>query len=109
GKAPHLSRARRPFELELIADDRGRIEILFECENLDELAAGLAQMAERLRLAGQPDAELFLGLAARRLGGGLAGFDAALGQLPGAGMFVAPERAAGMDQQNLERSGRSAL
>ena len=41
--------------------------------------------------------------AQRRLGGRLAGLDHALGNHPGARILIAPERAAGLDQQDFDR------
>ena len=80
-----------------------RLDIeIFEREAIDLLAAALANAPERDQSAGRHDAELLGELASRRRLRILAGVAFTFGYCPGAIVLVAPERAAGMDQQHQQ-------
>ena len=84
------------------------IEIAFEREGFDLLAAFLADAAERDERALRLHPEFLLELAA---GAGfeiLARLDQPLGDRPGAGVALRPDRPAEMAEQDLDRAGRAA-
>src|ERR1700760_2127233 len=101
GKARALARARWPFHLELVAGERRRIEIAGEGPGMHPFAAGLLDGWQRTEIAGGHRARLFGEFADRRGEALLAGIRFALGDRPGAFIFLLPERAAGMDEEDL--------
>src|SRR6185295_19393835 len=87
GKALHAAAARRPFELEIIADDGVGIEIDLGGERLDHLAATLPDLAERYERRRQRRAELLGEFAPRHRLGLFIGAELALRDRPGANIL----------------------
>src|ERR1700740_444914 len=59
GKALEPAAARRPFDFECVADDCIDVQVELRRKGLDQLAAALADLAERLQWGGEPNAKLF--------------------------------------------------
>lgn len=104
-----LARARRPFHLEFVADQRRGIEIAFEREGVHPFAAGLLDRGQGVEIAGKRCAGL-LGEFADR-GGKLlfAGVRLALRDRPDARVLLLPERSAGMDEEHLGSGAAPAV
>src|SRR5258708_7127479 len=102
GKRFAATAARRPFDLEGVAADALGVEIAFQREGLDLLAAALPDAAEVLQLAGGRAAQLLGELAARGHRGVLSRDALALGNRPGAEVLATPERPTGMHEENEE-------
>ena len=104
GEGLQTAAARRPFDLEGIAGQAIDVEVTFQGEGLDLLAAALANFSQRVERA-RGGAAQFLGeLAPRGRLGLFAGHRLTLGNRPGAQILGAPERAPGMNEKHDEPS-----
>src|SRR4029079_6168776 len=83
---------------------RFRCAIPFERPRVDDLAALLLDVAERMEGTGRRHSVLLLELTLRRGERVFAFFRLPLGDGPGAQVLLRPERAAGMDEEHLERA-----
>ena len=103
GKARALARSGRPFHLEQIADELRGIAIAFDRPGVDDLAAGLLERAERRNSPSAVKPVSSLEFAPGRGEQILAGIGKPLRDRPGACVLLGPERAAGMDEEDLGR------
>jgi hypothetical protein len=76
---------------------------------MDDLAAGLLHRWERGERAVDGEAGLLGELAPGRGERILARLELALGDRPGAGILLGPERAAGMDEEHFRRGAALAI
>ena len=101
GDAPGMG---RPFHSEGIAADLGGVTIAFKRPGMNELAAFLGDRGELDETAFGGEAQFFVEFSFRRRERLFPGQEFALGNGPGAGILVFPERPAGMDEQKLEQA-----
>jgi hypothetical protein len=102
GKALPSTASGRPFDIEGIADQRRRVKMALSGECYDALPSSLSDLPQDLQWTNRSArAEFFGKLAPRDVLRSIRGIDFALG--PGAIILLAPERTAGMNEQNLER------
>src|SRR3954471_4891326 len=97
-----LAAARRPFHLESVAANAAHVEVELGRERGDDLSAALLDLAKRSQRHGQLKSKLLGKLPSR---GGFCVFFVgilALRDRPGAEVLVAPERPAGMNEQDLD-------
>src|SRR5258705_10175820 len=103
GELLHPAAARRPFDRERVARDRVGVEVALHRPGGHALAVALADLAELERRAVRArGAELLGELAARACQRLLVGLAESLGNAPRARVAAGEERAARMDEQDLE-------
>src|ERR671915_215143 len=99
-----------PFHREGVASDRVRVEVALRGPRGDHLAALLLHLAQLEQLAGrQRRAGLLLELPQRAGARVLAVGVLALRDRPGAGVLARPERAAGVNEQDLGLAARDPI
>src|SRR5207253_4968383 len=109
GKFLPSSASRRPLHFERVAFDARNIEIAFYCESVHQLSTALTYLAQWLQRTGEAAAQLLQKFPARDIFRVFAGLDLALRDRPRTVILVAPERAAGVHQQHLQRQTRAAV
>jgi hypothetical protein len=110
GKALQSAASGRPFDIESIADQRRRVKTALAGECDDALASSLSDLPQRLEWTNRSArAELLGKLAPRDLLWSISGIDFALRNGPGAIILLAPQRTAGMNEQNLEPASALAV
>jgi hypothetical protein len=110
GKALPSTASGRPFDIEGIAGQRRWVKMAFsgECDNaLPSPLSDLPQPPEWTNRSTR--AEFFGKLAPRDQLRSIRGIDFALRNGPGAIILLAPERTAGMNEQNLEPASALAV
>ena len=101
-KLPHLARARWPLQRERVAPDRGGVDVRLDRPDMDQLACHLPHRSERDCRSRQREPGLFEELPVRGVQKVLVRLDLSLGDRPGMGVFVRPERAARMNEEDLQ-------
>src|SRR5260221_14673839 len=102
GEALHHARARRPFQLEFVADDVVGVDIALDRKAVDDLAARLLRRRQRQEFAVYRLSRLLGELAARGIEGIFRVAELALWDRPGALIFLLPERPARVDRGKLQ-------
>src|SRR6266403_2014310 len=102
GEPIHLTRPRRPFELEFVADNVVRVDFALDREGMDDLAALLLRGRQGHELAVDRLSRFFGELAARGIESIFRAAELALWDRPGAGVLLGPKGSAGMDEENLQ-------
>src|SRR6478735_3324973 len=103
GEAADRARSPRPLQLEGVAYDAFGLEVRFRREDRDDLAGGLAEVAEPVVLGGGCRCADFLReLAVRGRQGVLLGEVFPLGDGPAAGVLAGPERSAHVGYPELK-------
>ena len=108
GKRLPTAGAWRPFHLEGIADESGRIEVGLDGPHMDDLAAGLSPRCQRHEVAGDCRAELLGHLADGGRQRASPGAISPLGIDQAPGVLPRPQRPAGMYQEHLDPGRRPA-
>src|SRR5262249_46864962 len=104
-KASPPPRSWRPVHLEGIADERIKTKVGFERPGVHDFSALLLDRCKRDERASGVEVCFFGKFPARRGEKIGVGFGEAFGDGPGPVLFLRPERAARMGEQNLERGG----
>jgi len=94
-----------PFELEGITADFGGVEVTGESPGKDTFAPFLPNRTQWLEMSFERESGLFAEFADGSIECGFFIFKFSLGYGPGAGIFVFPEGAAGMDKKDFEGAG----
>src|SRR5262245_27096726 len=109
GKRCLASALGRPFQLEAVRCQRRGIELSFEAPGGDDLPARLNEIAQRKKIALRASTGLLRELALGRLERILPFGIFALRDGPRAPIFLGPERAAGMHEQQFDVPARSSI
>jgi hypothetical protein len=102
GESLRPARTGGPFKVEGVADEFFRVEVAGDRPGIDAFAAFLANGVERFEVSLEVDAGLFVEFADGGVEGGFVSGDLAFGDGPGAGVFVLPEGASGVDEEDFE-------
>src|SRR5262245_52371085 len=102
GEGRQAAAPRRPFKLERVGLEHGRIEVAFDRKGRHDLAAPLNDFAERHERTARLHAGLLLEFPDRYRERILCGRILSLRDRPGAKIFASPERAARVHEQELE-------